>query len=248
MLPSEQEIALRHRQRRRGSQVSARRQRTPRTSAGSTSIARRRRVRHHVALAQARACCARPRRAFLQAQARAARRRPARRPTRTSRRAARARRANIGRYSTGSASGSTHSGRPSPRRRSCPPFSTSSGFTPKKAGFHSTRSASLPASMEPTTMGDAVRDGGIDGVLGDVAFDARVVVSRGSPAPAAPRWTFILCAVCQVRRMTSPTRPIACESDEIMLIAPRSCRMSSAAIVSAGCATRRRPGPRECPG
>ena len=33
--------------------------------------------------------------------------------------------------------------------------------------------------------------------------------------------------------ITSPMRPIACESDDIMLIAPRSCRTSSAAIVSA---------------
>ena len=33
--------------------------------------------------------------------------------------------------------------------------------------------------------------------------------------------------------MTSPIRPMACESDDIMLMAPRSCRMSSAAMVSA---------------
>ena len=33
--------------------------------------------------------------------------------------------------------------------------------------------------------------------------------------------------------MTSPMRPMAWESEEIMLRAPRSCRMSSAAIVSA---------------
>jgi len=32
--------------------------------------------------------------------------------------------------------------------------------------------------------------------------------------------------------MTSPMRPIACESDDIMLMAPRSCSTSSAAIVS----------------
>ena len=32
--------------------------------------------------------------------------------------------------------------------------------------------------------------------------------------------------------MTSPTRPMACESDENMLIAPRSCSTSSAAMVS----------------
>ena len=31
-----------------------------------------------------------------------------------------------------------------------PPFSTISGFTPKNAGFHSTRSAHLPGSMLPT--------------------------------------------------------------------------------------------------
>ena len=31
-----------------------------------------------------------------------------------------------------------------------PPFKISDGLTPKKAGFHSTRSASLPTSMEPT--------------------------------------------------------------------------------------------------
>ena len=31
-----------------------------------------------------------------------------------------------------------------------PPLTTSSGFTPKNAGFHSTRSASLPTSTEPT--------------------------------------------------------------------------------------------------
>ncbi|MNU06002.1 hypothetical protein D3C72_2510210 [compost metagenome] len=30
-----------------------------------------------------------------------------------------------------------------------PPSSTISGFTPKKAGLHSTRSARLPTSMEP---------------------------------------------------------------------------------------------------
>src|SRR5687768_18207539 len=37
---------------------------------------------------------------------------------------------------------------------------------------------------------------------------------------------------CQVRMMTSPTRPIACESEDIIENAPRSCRMSSAAMVS----------------
>jgi hypothetical protein len=31
-----------------------------------------------------------------------------------------------------------------------PPFQHERGFTPKNAGFHSTRSASLPSSIEPT--------------------------------------------------------------------------------------------------
>ncbi|MNR36252.1 hypothetical protein D3C85_1541500 [compost metagenome] len=47
-----------------------------------------------------------------------------------------------------------------------------------------------------------------------------------------PRCAAILCAVCQVRMMTSPTRPMACESLEIIEKAPRSWRMSSAAMVS----------------
>ena len=32
-----------------------------------------------------------------------------------------------------------------------PPLRTISGLTPKKAGFHITRSASLPASSDPTS-------------------------------------------------------------------------------------------------
>ena len=43
----------------------------------------------------------------------------------------------------------------------------------------------------------------------------------------------ILLAVRHVRLTTSPTRPIACESDEIIEIAPMSCSTSSAATVSA---------------
>jgi len=54
----------------------------------------------------------------------------------------------------------------------------------------------------------------------------------GDSPGSTPRWRFILSAVCQVRQITSPMRPIACESEDIMLIAPMSCRMSSAAIVS----------------
>ncbi len=41
------------------------------------------------------------------------------------------------------------------------------------------------------------------------------------------------CATCQVRVMTSPIRPIAWASEEVIDSAPMSCRMSSAAIVVA---------------
>ena len=78
----------------------------------------------------------------------------------------------------------------------------------------------------------AVRDRGVDRVLRDVAPDAHVVVVALLARASRPRWRLILSAVCHVRQMTSPTRPIAWLSLDIMLIAPRSCRTSSAAIVS----------------
>jgi hypothetical protein len=113
-----------------------------------------------------------------------------------------------------------------------PPLRTSAGLTPKKAGFHTTRSAHLPTSSEPIDVRDAVRNGGVDGVFGDVALDAEVVVAAAVFGQRASRWLFILSAVCQVRMMTSPTRPMAWLSLLMMLMAPMSCRMSSAAMVS----------------
>ena len=85
------------------------------------------------------------------------------------------------------ASGSTRSGRPSPPTAMRPPLTTSSGLTPKNAGFQSTRSASLPTSTEPTWLGDAVRDRRVDRVLRDVALHAQVVVARRSRPAARPR-------------------------------------------------------------
>ena len=67
-----------------------------------------------------------------------------------------------------------------------PPLMTSSGLTPKNAGFHSTRSASLPTSIEPTSRRDAVRDRRVDRVFRDVAAHAQVVVA-GASRPAAAR-------------------------------------------------------------
>src|SRR5205807_7952917 len=55
---------------------------------------------------------------------------------------------------------------------------------------------------------------------------ARRLSARPSPG-SEPRRRFLTCAVCHVRRTTSPTRPIACESEPIIEIAPRSWRMSS---------------------
>ena len=55
-----------------------------------------------------------------------------------------------------------------------------------------------------------------------------------SPSSArGPLNSFILLAVLQVLLITSPTRPIACESELIIEIAPVSCNTSSAATVSA---------------
>ena len=54
-----------------------------------------------------------------------------------------------------------------------------------------------------------------------------------SSSGSAPRCSLFLCAVFHVRWITSPQRPMACESLDIMLMAPRSCSTSSAAMVSA---------------
>ena len=42
---------------------------------------------------------------------------------------------------------------------------------------------------------------------------------------------FIWWASCQVRRINSPMRPMPCESELMMLIAPSLCRMLSARMV-----------------
>lgn len=61
----------------------------------------------------------------------------------------------------------------------------------------------------------------------------KLSASVPSSSGRGPRWTLFLCAVFHVRKMTSPQRPIACESELIMEMAPRSCSTSSAAMVSA---------------
>src|SRR6185295_13627600 len=59
--------------------------------------------------------------------------------------------ANIGRYRTGWGVGMDALGSPMAAVTMNPPLSTSSGLTPKNAGFQTTRSASLPGSMDPTS-------------------------------------------------------------------------------------------------
>ena len=58
---------------------------------------------------------------------------------------------NMGLVKTGCGVGIDALGSPMAADMGKPPFRTISGFTPKKAGFHSTRSANLPTSTEPTS-------------------------------------------------------------------------------------------------
>ncbi len=153
-----------------------------------------------------------------------------RRPRRPPRRAA----PHIGRGSTGCGVGIDALASPIAAQATIPPLSTACGRTPKNAGSQSTRSASLPGSHR-ADLGRRAR----------ARPPGRSCTWRRSAGPAgcppgapptpspgsAPRRSFIACAVCQVRITISPIRPIAWESEPIMEIAPRSCRMSSAAIV-----------------
>ena len=102
-----------------------------------------------------------------------------------------------------------------------PPLITSSGRMPKNPGFHSTRSASFPASTEPTT---SPKPCAMAGLMVYFATYLRILELSFSPRSSGsrPRCSRILCAVCQVRVITSPTRPIAWLSLDIMLMAPRS--------------------------
>ena len=58
---------------------------------------------------------------------------------------------NIGRMCTGCGVGIEALGSPIAAATIAPPLTMIAGFTPKKAGFQSTRSASLPTSIEPTS-------------------------------------------------------------------------------------------------
>ena len=113
-----------------------------------------------------------------------------------------------------------------------PPLRISDGLDAEERRLPQHQVGELARLDRADDVRDAVRDRGVDRVLGDVALHARSCRAPPGRRGSWPRCTFILCAVCQVRMITSPTRPIACESDDIIENAPRSCRMSSAAIVS----------------
>ena len=74
---------------------------------------------------------------------------------------------------------------------------------------------------------EALGDGRVDRVLGDIATCPVVVgaavAGQGAAPLASSRARSARCA-----GSTSPTRPMAWESEEMIEMAPRSCRMSSA--------------------
>ena len=137
---------------------------------------------------------------------------------------------NIGRGSTGCGVGIDALASPICAHAIIPPFTTTCGRTPKNAGSHSTRSASLPTSTEPTSRVEAVGDRRADRVLGDVAAGPVVVGRAVAGQRAAPRASSrarsARCAGPPRRRGPSPG-----SREPIIEIAPRSWRTSSAAIV-----------------
>ena len=94
------------------------------------------------------------------------------------------------------------------------------GLPPKKAATR-VQIGFLARLNGAHMMGNALGDGRIDGIFRNVAFHPEIIILAFvfSKAPALPR---ILCAVCQVRMITSPTRPMAWLSDDIMENTPRS--------------------------
>mmetsp|Transcript_125600 Transcript_125600/g.349746 ORF Transcript_125600/g.349746 Transcript_125600/m.349746 type:complete len:216 (-) Transcript_125600:1998-2645(-) len=139
---------------------------------------------------------------------------------------------NMGRINTGCGVGIEALGSPICAHAIVPPFMTNSGFAPNIAGVQRHMSASFPTSMEPITWLMPCATAGLMVYL--AMYRLMRVLSLPVPLSSGkgPRCCRIFAAVCHVRVTTSPTRPMACESEDMMEMAPRSCRMSSAAMVS----------------
>ena len=111
-----------------------------------------------------------------------------------------------------------------------PPLMMISGFTPKNALFHKTKSAIFPTSTLPTYLSIPEAIAGFIVYLAIYLLILLLSLFSSSPSKI-PLCCFIESATCQVRINTSPTLPMACESELVIEIAPISCNTSSAAIV-----------------
>ena len=86
-----------------------------------------------------------------------------------------------------------------------PPLRISSGFTPKNFGSHTTRSASLPTSTEPTWWAMPWVRAGVDSVFGNIALDPKIIVlppslPGGGRAELASYGRFARCGESLPRR------------------------------------------------
>ena len=102
-----------------------------------------------------------------------------------------------------------------------PPFIIISGFTPNIAGLQRTRSAIFPTSTEPAYSEIPCVIAGFI-VYFEIKRLIRVLSFLSLSSSNGPLCFFILSAVCHVRIITSPTRPIACESELIIENIPMS--------------------------
>ena len=168
---------------------------------------------------------------------------PATRTRSTSRPAVRPNAPNIGRGSTGCGVGIDALASPIAPHAITPPLTTTCGRTPKNRGSYSTRSASLPGSIEPISPLEPVRDRRADRVLGDVALGPLVV----GPTVAGQRPAATLHDVRGLPgaddHLTDPAHGLGVRADHrdgARCRAARPRRRSS----RAGCGSPRTPGPR----
>mmetsp|Transcript_16769 Transcript_16769/g.36966 ORF Transcript_16769/g.36966 Transcript_16769/m.36966 type:complete len:207 (-) Transcript_16769:1643-2263(-) len=138
----------------------------------------------------------------------------------------------MGRISTGCGVGMEAPGSPIWAQAMVPPLMTISGFAPNMAGCQRQISANFPTSKEPMAWLMPCATAGLMVYFAIYRLMRALSLPLSASAGRGPRCCFILSAVCQVRMMTSPTRPMAWESEEMMEMAPMSWRMSSAAMVS----------------